>query len=114
MALPKKFYESIYQIVREIPFGRVTSYGAIGQALGAKGSARVIGYAMNKSHSIKGIPAHRVVNRSGILTGKHHFNSLNQMQYLLEQEGIVVIDDKIQNFKKHFWDPLYELNLEEE
>jgi methylated-DNA-protein-cysteine methyltransferase-like protein len=69
---------------------------------------------MNKSHSIKDIPAHRVVNRSGILTGKHHFNSLNEMQYLLEQEGIVVIDDKIQNFKKHFWHPLHELNLEEE
>jgi methylated-DNA-protein-cysteine methyltransferase-like protein len=69
---------------------------------------------MNKSHSIKDIPAPRVVNRSGILTGKHHFNSLNEMKYLLEQEGIVVIDDKIQNFKKHFWHPLHELNLEEE
>tara|TARA_B100000768_G_C11264433_1_gene370362 strand:- start:265 stop:606 length:342 start_codon:yes stop_codon:yes gene_type:complete len=110
MSLPKSFYDNIYQIVKKIPFGRVTSYGAIAQALGSKGSARIIGFAMNRSHHLTNIPAHRVVNRVGVLTGKHHFKSINEMESLLTQEGILVVNNKIQNFQKHFWDPISELS----
>ena len=110
MSLPTNFYSDIYQIVKKIPFGRVTSYGAIAQALGSKGSARIIGFAMNRSHNITDIPAHRVVNRVGVLTGKHHFKSINEMEYLLTQEGIIVVNNKIQNFQKHFWEPTSELS----
>ena len=109
MSLPTNFYDNIYQIVKKIPFGRVTSYGAIAKALGAKGSARIIGFAMNKSHHIPDIPAHRVVNRIGVLTGKHHFKSIKEMESRLNQEGIKVVNNKIQNFQKHFWDPISEL-----
>lgn len=102
----------VYQVVRLIPKGRVTSYGAIAAYLGAKTSSRVVGYAMNGAHRIKsGVPAHRVVNRNGLLTGKHHFETPYQMQELLEKEKIKVVDDKVVDFKKLFWDPTEELKL---
>lgn len=99
------FYEKVYEVVRQIPYGRVTSYGAIANYLGAKRSARLVGYAMNGSHN-KDVPAHRVVNRKGLLTGKHHFEGTNLMQQLLESEGVTVKDNHIQNFEIVFWDPL--------
>lgn len=102
------FFEKVYKVATLIPYGRVTSYGAIANYLGATGSARMVGWAMNGSGN-KDVPAHRVVNRSGLLTGKHHFHGTNLMQQLLESEGIEVIDNKIQNFEKLFWDPMKEL-----
>lgn len=104
------FFEKVYQVVRQIPFGRVTSYGAIAKYLGAARSARMVGWAMNNSHNLEDVPAHRVVNRAGILTGKHHFQGSNLMQQLLENEGVQVIDNQIQNFNDVFWDPLKELS----
>ncbi|MEM6514556.1 MAG: MGMT family protein [Bacteroidota bacterium] len=98
------FFERVYDVVRQIPEGRVTSYGAIAEYLGAKRSSRLVGYAMNASHG-KNVPAHRVVNRNGLLTGKHHFEGTNLMQQLLENEGVKVIDDRVQNFKDIFWTP---------
>ncbi len=98
------FFDKVYQVARLIPHGRVTSYGAIATYLGAARSARMVGYAMNGSVS-KDVPAHRVVNRKGLLTGKHHFDGTNLMQQLLESEGITVIDNQIQDFEKLFWDP---------
>lgn len=98
------FFEKVYDVVRQIPFGRVTSYGAIAKHLGAGRSARIVGYAMNSAHN-KDVPAHRVVNRSGLLTGKHHFEGTNLMQQLLENEGITVIDNQVQDFETVFWDP---------
>lgn len=94
-----------------VPKGRVTSYGAIAAYIGMKRSARMVGYAMNSSHGDPSIPAHRVVNRNGMLTGKHHFSGPDEMQRRLELEGIQVKDDKILNFEKHFWDPSVELTL---
>lgn len=102
------FFDKVYDVVRLIPFGRVTSYGAIANYLGAKRSARMVGYAMNSSHG-KDVPAHRVVNRKGLLTGKHHFEGTNLMQQLLENEGITIIDNQIQDFAAVFWDPSKEL-----
>ena len=99
------FFERVYQIVRQIPEGRVTSYGAIAKAIGAARSARMVGYAMNASHHLEDVPAHRVVNRSGELTGKHHFDGTNLMQQLLENEGIKVVNNQIVDFEKHFWEP---------
>jgi len=110
MAKEKSFFEDVYAIVKLIPKGRVTSYGAIANYLGTKMSARMVGWAMNASHS-KGIPAHRVLNRNGVLTGKHHFAYPEQMKELLEQEGIVVIQDQVKDFKNIFWDPNQELSL---
>src|SRR3954465_14334762 len=108
----KDFFEMVYQVVRLIPKGRVTSYGAIAAYLGAKSSSRIVGYAMNGSHRVKPkVPAHRVVNRNGELTGKHHFKSPTDMQERLEKEGVKVKGDKILNFDKHFWDPTKELAL---
>ena len=104
------FFERVYQVVRQIPEGKVTSYGAIANYLGTKGSARMVGWAMNSSHD-KNVPAHRVVNRKGILTGKHHFDGTNLMQQLLENEGVVVVDNQIQNLENHFWDPAQELSV---
>ncbi len=98
------FFEKVYVVVRQIPFGKVTSYGAIANYLGAKGSARLVGYAMNNSHN-KEVPAHRVVNRKGLLTGKHHFEGTNLMQQLLESEGILVVDNQIQDLENVFWEP---------
>ena len=94
------FFEKVYQVAKLIPYGRVTSYGAIANYLGASGSARMVGWAMNGSIK-KEVPAHRVVNRNGLLTGKHHFQGTNLMQQLLESEGIQVVDNKIQNFEKY-------------
>jgi len=96
--------------VRQIPFGKVTSYGAIAKFLGSAQSSRMVGWAMNNSHTQEEyVPAHRVVNRNGLLTGKHHFGNTNTMKQLLENEGIKVENDKIIHFEKHFWDPLKEL-----
>jgi methylated-DNA-protein-cysteine methyltransferase-like protein len=103
------FFNRVYEIVKQIPEGRVTSYGAIAKALGSGHSARMVGWAMNASHSQEGIPAHRVVNRNGQLTGKHHFPGTNLMQQLLENEGIEVIDDQIQNFEAVYWVPEMDL-----
>lgn len=99
------FFERVYAIARQIPEGRVTSYGAIAKALGAGRSARMVGWAMNAAHSIGDVPAHRVVNRNGVLTGKHHFDGTNLMQQLLENEGIQVVDNQIVDFEKYFWEP---------
>lgn len=112
--MPKKsdFFQNVYDVVRLIPRGKVTSYGAIGAYLGAARSARMVGWAMNNAHSIQPpIPAHRVVNRNGLLTGRAHFTPPTQMQELLEKEGIKVVNDQIVNFKTHFWEPIEELKL---
>ena len=101
----ENFFERVYAIVRQIPEGRVTSYGAIAKALGTARSARMVGWAMNASHNLEDVPAHRVVNRKGLLSGKHHFDGTNLMQQLLENEGIKVIDNQIIDFEKHFWEP---------
>ncbi len=103
------FFERVYAVARQIPFGKVTSYGAIAKALGTGRSARMVGWAMNASHNLEDVPAHRVVNRKGLLTGKHHFDGTNLMQQLLESEGIVVIDSQIQNLESVFWSPKIEL-----
>ncbi len=106
------FFENVYEVVRLIPKGRVTSYGAIAAYLGAKKSSRLVGYAMNGSHKVlPSVPAHRVVNRSGVLTGKHFFGTANEMEDLLYAENILVENDKVVNFKELFWDPLIELEL---
>ncbi|HLS11838.1 MAG TPA: MGMT family protein [Flavobacteriaceae bacterium] len=99
------FFERVYQVVRQIPYGRVTSYGAIAKFIGSPQSARMVGWAMNSAHSKPDVPAHRVVNRNGLLTGKHHFPGTDTMQRMLESEGIKVEDDQVLNFKEHFWDP---------
>lgn len=101
----ESFYDKVYELVRKIPEGRVTSYGAIAAFLGRRGSARMVGWALNNAHSQPDVPAHRVVNRNGLLTGKHHFRPPGLMQQLLENEGIIVIDDQIQDFKRVFWEP---------
>ncbi|MEO2050697.1 MAG: MGMT family protein [Allomuricauda sp.] len=102
------FFDKVYEVAQQIPYGRVTSYGAIAKYLGAARSARMVGWAMNNSHA-KDVPAHRVVNRVGVLTGKHHFDGTNLMQQLLENEGVKVVDNQIVDFQKHFWDPSKEL-----
>ena len=99
------FFERVYAVARQIPYGKVTSYGAIAKVLGAARSSRMVGWAMNASHNLEDVPAHRVVNRKGLLTGKHHFDGTNLMQQLLESEGIEVIDNQIIDFEKHFWIP---------
>lgn len=99
------FFERVYEVTRKIPYGRVTSYGAIAKFLGAARSARMVGWAMNASHTMDDVPAHRVVNRKGLLTGKFHFDGTNLMQQLLENEGVKVIDNQIVDFDKYFWDP---------
>lgn len=106
------FFSRVYEVVKLIPPGKVTSYGAIARYLGAPGAARMVGWAMNQSHSHpQFVPAHRVVNRIGLLTGKHHFQGQNLMQELLENEGAVIRDNRIVNFKDLFWDPVRELGL---
>ncbi len=102
------FFDKVYEVAKQIPFGRVTSYGAIANYLGAAKSARMVGYALNGSVG-KDVPAHRVVNRKGLLTGKHHFEGTNLMQQLLENEGVVVKDNQIQDFDNLFWEPIKEL-----
>lgn len=111
MSKSDNFFEKVYQVAKLIPYGRVTSYGAIAKYLGAARSARMVGWAMNASHNNNEIPAHRVVNRIGLLTGKQHFDGTNLMQQLLENEGIIIINNQIQDFKTIFWDPAIELEL---
>jgi methylated-DNA-protein-cysteine methyltransferase-like protein len=104
------FFELVFEVARQIPKGRVTSYGAIASCLGTKLSARMVGWAMHAAHSAKPkIPAHRVVNRNGMLTGKHHFNPPSKMEELLKKEGVTVKKDTVVDFKKLFWDPSTEL-----
>ncbi|MEP1034605.1 MGMT family protein [Ekhidna sp.] len=105
------FFKDVYEVAKLIPEGRVTSYGAIAAYLGVKRSARVVGWAMNGAVAQHDVPAHRVVNRIGVLTGKNHFQSPKRMQELLEAEGIKVKNDQIVNFDNHFWDPMIELGL---
>ena len=103
--MPKEnYFEDVYQVVRLIPEGRVTNYGAIAQYLGLRAGARMVGWAMNAAHTQADVPAHRVVNRNGMLTGKHHFGG-NQMQELLEKEGVIIKNDKVIDFEKLFWNP---------
>ena len=105
----QNFFNSVFEVVKLIPYGRVTSYGAIAAYLGAKSSSRMVGWAMNASHGLEEkIPAHRVLNRNGLLTGKMHFGG-NTMQELLEKEGIAIENDQVKNFKTLFWDPEKEL-----
>src|SRR6201996_1591467 len=104
------FFDLVHEVARQIPKGRVTSYGAIGAALGTRSSARMVGWAMNACHlSIKPVPAHRVVNSAGLLTGRHHFNPPEKMQLLLEEEGVVVKNNKVVVFQRLFWHPSNEL-----
>jgi methylated-DNA-protein-cysteine methyltransferase-like protein len=103
------FFERVYAVCRNIPEGRVTSYGAIAKYLGAAKSARMVGWAMNSSHDLENVPAHRVVNRNGVLTGKHHFGGTHAMQQLLEEEGVKVKELQVVDFQKYFWDPMKEL-----
>lgn len=105
------FFDDVYAVVRLIPKGRVTSYGAIAKYLGAAKSSRMVGYAMNAAHTLHDVPAHRVVNRAGVLTGKHHFSTPTRMQKLLEKEGVKVKDDCVVDFRKLFWDPMTELEM---
>lgn len=105
MTTSDNFFERVYEITRQIPYGRVTSYGAIAKYLGAAKSARMVGWAMNASSKDGTVPAHRVVNRNGLLTGKHHFQGTSLMQQLLENEGITIKDHKIMNFEAVFWNP---------
>jgi methylated-DNA-protein-cysteine methyltransferase related protein len=106
------FFDSVYEVVRQVPYGRVTSYGAIAEFLGTRGSARMVGWAMNAAHTeALQVPAHRVVNRAGVLTGKHHFGGTRVMQQLLESEGIRIEEDRVADFDKLFWDPRKEINL---
>jgi methylated-DNA-protein-cysteine methyltransferase-like protein len=107
------FFAQVYAVVRLIPRGRVTSYGAIARYLGAARSSRMVGWAMNGSHTVRPkVPAHRVVNRIGLLTGKHHFGTPALMKQLLEKEGVKVKKDQVVDFKKHFWDPAVELSID--
>lgn len=108
----ENFFEKVYRVARLIPEGRVTSYGAIAKFLGAARSARMVGWAMNASTNMEDIPAHRVVNKAGLLTGKHHFEGTNLMQQLLESEGVIVVDHQIVNLEKYFWDPFTELKAD--
>ena len=103
------FFQKVYDVCRKIPEGRVTSYGAIAKYLGAAKSARMVGWAMNSSKNLEDIPAHRVLNRNGLLTGKSHFGGSNAMQQLLEEEGVQVNDLKVVDFEKIFWDPAKEI-----
>lgn len=109
MADKESFFQNVYEVVKLIPRGRVTSYGAIAQYLGTKGSSRMVGWAMNSAHSDATIPAHRVVNRVGMLTGKAHFNTPDAMQQQLEAEGVKVKNDQVMRFDEVFWDPSVEL-----
>ena len=105
------YFELVYQVVREIPAGRVTSYGTIAHYLGLKSGARMVGYAMNAAHALPDVPAHRVVNRQGVLTGKHHFATPTRMEELLLAEGVEVKKDQVVDFERRFWDPEKELGV---
>lgn len=101
----KDFFQKVYEVVKQIPYGKITTYGAIAKKIGAPKSARMVGYALNASFGNEEIPAHRVVNRKGVLTGKYHFQGTNLMQQLLESEGIKVKDNVVLNFEQYFWEP---------
>jgi len=105
MSQTNDFFKRVYEVVRQVPYGKVTTYGAIARFLGAARSARTVGYAMNAAHALQDVPAHRVVNRIGVLTGKHHFGGIKTMQQLLESEGHTIIDDQVQDFDKVLWQP---------
>lgn len=105
MTKEKDFFQKVYEVVKQIPYGRITTYGAIAKKIGAPRSARMVGYALNNSHNEEEIPAHRVVNRKGLLTGKHHFQGTNLMQQLLESEGVVIKKNTVQDFERYFWEP---------
>lgn len=111
MTKDESFFQRVYQVVRQIPAGRVTSYGAVARFLGSPQSARMVGWAMNASKNMDDVPAHRVVNRNGLLTGKSHFGGSNAMQQLLEEEGVKVEEGQILNFREIFWDPREEITL---
>jgi len=103
----ENYFDWVYQVVRQIPKGKVTTYGAIANYLGLKSGARMVGYAMNASHTLKDVPAHRVVNRNGVLTGKHYFGTGDEMKNLLEKEGVEIEDNQVKNFENHFWNPIF-------
>lgn len=109
MSSEEGFFDKVHKVASLIPYGRVTSYGMIAKYLGAAGSARMVGWAMNASHNKPEVPAHRVVNKKGLLTGKHHFKGTNLMQQLLESEGVEVVNNQIQNLEAILWDPTKEL-----
>lgn len=110
MKADDSFFERVYEVARLVPYGRVTTYGAIAACLGSKMSARMVGWAMNKCHVHPfPVPAHRVVNRNGLLTGKHHFGGPHVMQQLLEEEGAIIRNDRIINFRDLYWDPVKEM-----
>lgn len=103
--MEKDFFQRVYEVVKQIPYGKITTYGAIAKKIGAPKSARMVGYALNASAMQEDVPAHRVVNRKGLLTGKHHFHGTNLMQQLLENEGVKIKENTVQNFNDHFWEP---------
>ena len=107
---PKDFFQKVYKVVKMIPSGRVSTYGLIAKYLGSEKSSRVVGYAMNASHNLEDVPAHRVVNRNGFLTGKHHFAGTNLMKDLLESEGVKIFENTVLDFENVVWDPSKELN----
>jgi len=109
MSTSANFFEKVYQVARQIPYGKVTTYGAIAKAIGAAKSARMVGYAMNGAGEREDVPAHRVVNRNGMLTGKSHFGGSNAMQQLLEAEGVKIREMKVLDFDSVFWDPMTQL-----
>ena len=112
MTQNRGFFQRVYDVTRMVPFGRVTTYGAIASYLGSPGAARMVGWAMNQCHSSPHyVPAHRVVNRVGLLTGKHHFDGSNLMQEMLENEGAIIEENRIVNMEDMFWDPVEELGL---
>ena len=109
MTNSSNFFERVYEVAKQIPYGRVTTYGAIAKAIGAAKSARMVGWAMNASKNRGDVPAHRVVNRNGMLTGKSHFGGSNAMQQLLEAEGVKIREMKVLDFDSVFWDPMTQL-----
>lgn len=109
--MKQEFFQDVFEVVKLVPYGRVTTYGAIAKYLGTAKSSRMVGYAMNTAHALPDVPAHRVVNRVGMLTGKHHFATPERMKELLEAEGIEVVEDQVANFETIFWDPMKELSL---
>jgi methylated-DNA-protein-cysteine methyltransferase-like protein len=112
MTQNRGFFQRVYDVTRMVPFGRVTTYGAIASYLGSPGAARMVGWAMNQCHSSPHyVPAHRVVNRVGLLTGKHHFDGTSLMQEMLENEGAIIKENRIMNMEDMFWDPVQELGL---
>ncbi len=108
----ERFFQDVYEVAKLIPKGRVTSYGAIANYLGVRRSARIVGWAMNGAVAMCGVPAHRIVNRYGLLTGKNHFATPTLMQELLENEGVAIREDQVVNFDQLFWDPAIELGFD--